>query len=278
MAQQFLHAAQVPAPGKQMGGEGMAQGVGRGFFRQAQRAPQALHQALGLAGAHRFAPAGKKQRRSRRAGERDCRIVIRNRIAQQRQHRHAALLAALSQDRERLAQRHVAPFQRQRLGDAQARAIQQRQQGGVAAADPVDAIVPRHHQRPGRILLRQRPGQPPGQAWGTYAPGRRVLQDAFAGKEAIEATDRRQHALHALRSQPFGAAICDEGADIGGRQFRQRRLAHRSAQMVRQETAEAGGVVAIGAQRVRRGAAFMRQLVQPELAQIVEASALCHQL
>ncbi|MNY59412.1 hypothetical protein D3C86_1958590 [compost metagenome] len=43
MAEQFLNGAQIPTAGQKMGGEGMAQRMWRGVFRQAESAAQLLH-------------------------------------------------------------------------------------------------------------------------------------------------------------------------------------------------------------------------------------------
>ena len=62
----------------------------------------------------------------------------RHRLPHRRQHRHDALLAPLPTTRSsasRRRQRRVAHIQRQRLGDAQAAAVQQREQRGIARLD-----------------------------------------------------------------------------------------------------------------------------------------------
>src|SRR5205085_1072636 len=46
VAEEFLDGAQVAAGAEQMGGEGVAQGMRRGAFGQAQGAAHGLHQAL----------------------------------------------------------------------------------------------------------------------------------------------------------------------------------------------------------------------------------------
>ena len=61
-----------------------------------------------------------------------------DRVAQQRQHRHDAFLAALAQDGDGFAQRDIAALQRQRFGNAQARAIKKRQKRRIARAQPFD--------------------------------------------------------------------------------------------------------------------------------------------
>jgi hypothetical protein len=60
------------------------------------------------------------------------------------QHRHHPGLVALAGDDENVAFArlgHVAPVQSQRLGDAQARPIEQRHHGGVARPDPGIALL-----------------------------------------------------------------------------------------------------------------------------------------
>ncbi len=46
MPEQLLNGAQISSGTQQMGGEGMAQRVGRRFFRQAELNPQSLHAFL----------------------------------------------------------------------------------------------------------------------------------------------------------------------------------------------------------------------------------------
>ena len=85
----------------------------------------------------------QEQRRCRRAGKRNLLGIGVDRLAQQRQHRHHAFLAALAQDGERFAQGHIAALEAQRLGNAQARAIEQ-----ASAAPHRARPASRHHARP----------------------------------------------------------------------------------------------------------------------------------
>ena len=105
------------------------------------------------------------------------------------------------------------------------------------------------------------------------ARARGIFQNAFRARNLIETAHRRQRPLHPARAQPFAAARGDEGADIGGRQLGQRFFAHRAAQMAALKADEARHIIAIGAQGVGAGAAFMRQRRQPVLSAMRSAAS-----
>ena len=61
VAQQLLDGAQVGPGPQQVGGEAVAQGVGRGRGGQAEAAAQALDRGLNLTGTERAAASGAEQ-------------------------------------------------------------------------------------------------------------------------------------------------------------------------------------------------------------------------
>ena len=70
------------------------------------------------------------------------RHVVGDKLRDLRQHRHHALLVALAGDGDGVGLRlNVAAREAERLGDAQARAVEQRQHGGVARQNPRLALL-----------------------------------------------------------------------------------------------------------------------------------------
>ncbi len=101
MAQELLDRTQVGAGPQQMGGEAVAQGVGRGAGGQAEPPAQPLHQGLGAARRIGAAPAGAEQRLVRFQRERqDLRIGVDGR-GHLRQHRRDTRLGPLAEHPER---------------------------------------------------------------------------------------------------------------------------------------------------------------------------------
>ena len=250
-------------------------GVAR--FGQAQRAAQMLHQGLRLARAHRLAAAGNKQRPVARQRRRKLRGIGVDRLAHHRQHRHAALLAALADDVERRAQRGIAALQAQRLGNAKARAIKQREQRDVAwprsihrsalcARPPLPARA--------RHRLRSRAAAGCAECVGCARRARRRCRECpsrarWRKKLRIAASAR----CTPRGPNPSARRSGDEAADVGGRELGQRALVHRPAQMPLQEGEKARHIVAIGAQRVRAGAALMGEARQPVRLQFLGRSS-----
>src|SRR5579883_182735 len=134
-------------------------------------------------------------------------------------------------------------------------------------------MLARYDNRARRVFRRERPRQ--RAAHPRRADGARgsIFQDAFLGQEFVEAAHRRQGALHPARTQPFLPPRSDKSADIGRRQPGQRFFRHRAAGMAGLKADEARHIIAISAQGMRRGAAFMRQRRQPFFAQRVGALA-----
>ena len=142
------------------------------------------------------------------------------------QHRHHARLVALADDGQRVARRlrRLGAGQRQRLGDAQAAAIEQRQHGGVAGQHPGLALLAGAGRRSASPLWprwrraggagscrgagrasRQRPrpsARPAARRSGRRSAGRR------AGASACGCRRRRarRSARKARRSSGFSAA------------------------------------------------------------------------
>ena len=128
----------VAAAGEQVGGEGMAQRMRRRGVGQAERAAHARHRQLHDPRRQSAALRADEQRPvgfEREGAERE---VVLDRLAHRRDDRRRARLLALADDRDRvrLADRRVGASDRQRLGDAQARAVAERQHRGVARQHP----------------------------------------------------------------------------------------------------------------------------------------------
>ena len=134
MAQQFLDRAQVGAAGEEVGGEGVAQGVGGGVFGQSVQAAEVAQDFLGDGGVEAVAAGAGKE--SGAAG------VDGHERAQGGhdggEHGDEALFVAFAEDAQCWRSAgfgDVAHVQRQGFGDAQAAAVEESEEGFVARLD-----------------------------------------------------------------------------------------------------------------------------------------------
>ena len=107
MSKKFLNGAQISAAGQQMGGEGMSKGVGRRAGQQAQSARSA-RSSLRDAGIERAAPGPQEQGRFGAASEGAGAEIGFDGLPNGRQSRNDPLFAALADDSNNIAFRHVA--------------------------------------------------------------------------------------------------------------------------------------------------------------------------
>jgi hypothetical protein len=157
----------------------------------------------------------------------------------------------------------VAHVERQRLGNPQAAAVEQREQRGIARGERGRAShVAAMGRDVGRFGLRQgarhrRPrarGPQPGQRRRRRArlPPEEAQQPAHGGE--FPRPCRVRHAL--------GSPIRQERPQVGGPQREQRRGIRLRAQVPREEAEEPGQVRAIRLQRVARRTALRGQPVE----------------
>lgn len=136
MSKKFLNGAQVSAAGQQMGGEGMSKGVGRRAGRQAQKRPQRAHGSLRDAGIERAAPGPQEQGRFGAASEGAGAEIGFDGLPNGRQNRNDPLFAALADDSNNIAFRHVAAGETQGFSDTKATTVKQGRKRLVAKTDP----------------------------------------------------------------------------------------------------------------------------------------------
>ena len=152
---------QIAAGAQQVGGEGMAQrmrrhavGAGRAGGGCRARASARSRDRAAAAGADEEGIVGPGAPQSG-AGV----AVGRQRLERLRQQRHQPRLVALAGDAERVLARRQQALdgglgEAERLADAQARAIEQQQDGGVAQVDPGLALLLGRRRRAARSMSR----------------------------------------------------------------------------------------------------------------------------
>ena len=185
------------------------------------------------------------------------------------QHRHHAGLVALAGHDDDVAlagQRHVALLQAQRLGDAQARTIEQRHHGGIARPDPgiavlAGALVGIGKPFGGRHLDRLR--QALADLRRADRRQRADLAFAFAFQKTSERAQARQRPHQRAAADVVGAAHRHEGPDVAG--FQRGKALQRDfpAPMFGEENQALPEVAGIGFQRLRRQPPFGAQMRQP---------------
>ena len=163
------------------------------------------------------------------------------------QHRHHAGLVALAGHDDDVAlagQRHVALLQAQRLGDAQARTVEQRHHGGVARPDPgiavlAGALVGIGKTFGGRHLDRLR--QALADLRRADRRERADLALAFAFQKTSERAQARQRPHQRAAADVVGAAHRHEGPDVAGFQRGKSLQRDLSCPNVRRERSGIGG-------------------------------------
>ena len=161
---------------------------------------------------------------------------------------------------------NVAALEAQRLGDAQARAVEQCQHRGIAGENPGIALLAGAQIGVGHALggrdrerLRQRLREL-GRAHG----GKRAhLALAVALEEAREGAHAREHAHQRAAADAVGAPCGEKGAHVERRKARQRRQRHPAVEMAGQEAEELAQIALIGLDRFRRHPPFGRQVCEP---------------
>ncbi len=216
------------------------------------------------------APAARaeKERRGGAGGERQERAVGLDRAGRDGQDRDQPLAAALAADAQGVAERRVGLAQAQRLGDAQAAAVEQRHHRRVAGRHPRLGALGLHRgdQRPRRVG-RHRAGQArldPRAARGGDGGGDQALG---LGQPAVEALDRRERAGQRARREAASALVRHPGAQVGGGDAAECCGAGRSAPVLREEAEVARHVTLVGGQGARAGAADRAELRQPVVQQ-----------
>jgi hypothetical protein len=280
MPQQFLHGSEVAATLQDVRREGMAQRVRRRRFVEAEGAAELLHRPLDDARLQRPAARTDEKRTVRRDRMGALTQVVGDPGGDHRQHRHDTLLVALAGDANRIALRPrcVAPLQRQRLGNAQPRAVEQSEDRGIACRDPrflVERVL-HCHDTPCRID-RQRPRQAALRPWRTDGAERCTVGAALA----LEEPDQRADPGDAPRQRARAGAVVPpcrhEGADVGGGKLAEFRQPRRAAKVAGQEAEEVLGVAAVGLDRLRREAALAGQMLAPALHRLGEVGRGDHQ-
>ena len=167
--------------------------------------------------------------------------------------------------------REIGPGEAERLGNAQARTVEKRQDGGVAGCDPRffgKLFAGRNH------APRIRRGQRLGQRFRLFRRAqchraRRIHQPA-----PFQETQQRAHTGQpAPQSAGAGAFIAAQGEEttkIGRAQRRDIGDARRTAAMAGQKLQELAGVALLGFHRQRRQPALAGQCLQAAFASGLE--------
>ena len=162
--------------------------------------------------------------------------------------------------------RHVAALQPERLGDAQARAVEQRHHGGVARQIQGSRSSPARSSASAKRLAAAS-----GSASAGSLPtlGARIADEgadlalAFAFKKAPERTQARQRPHQRTPADVVGAAHRHEGPDVGGLQRREALQRDPSPQCSLRKVEALAEVAGIGFQRLRRQPPLGAQMRQP---------------
>ena len=184
------------------------------------------------------------------------RQIVLDRLAHRRNDRRRARLLALADDRDgvRFADRRVGASDRERLRDAQARAVAERQHRGVARQHPGFArLAVAQRGRGHRLGVRraQRSGQAPPRLGRADGPERRGGFPAFARDMAGERFEGGERALQRAALDPFRPPLGEKGAQIARRAVGEIGDARRRAETLLEKGEKLPGVAAISLDRAR---------------------------
>ena len=262
MAQQFLDRAQVAALGEQVGGEGMAQSVRRRGIGQAERRAkfpdQQLHDPRAEAPAL-LADEERPVRRQRMGAKHEITV---HPLADGRQDRQDALLVTLAGDDQRRTERRGAAVEAERLGDAQAAAVDQGQHRMVAGRNPGFRVVGfRPAEQVAGLGHAQGLGHGVGQFRRPQPRDRWIMQYILFIQKIIETADCRNRPRR--RAPRLAGARGEPRPEIRACQPGQGRPVRTFAAMVAEKQQEGGQVAPVGRHRVFRSALLVAQPGQP---------------
>ena len=185
-------------------------------------------------------------------------------LAHDAEHRHHALLVALAGDHHGVTDWRLAAVQRQRLADAQAATVKQRQQRRVALGDP--GLAAEHAgalEGLARFRRRQRFGHRSRHLRRAHAVDGGVMDEIAAFQPAEEAAKGRQRPRRRGARAPRRRPARQVGAEIRRPQGGEIGQARRTAEMFRKEDQEVVEIAPVGGKGVGRGALLVRQPVPP---------------
>jgi prevent-host-death family protein len=160
----------------------------------------------------------------------------------------------------------VGASDRERLGDAQARAVAERQHGGVARQHPGVARLafPQRGRGHGLGVRRaQRPRQATRGLRRADRSERSGRLSAFAGDVASERFEGGERALQRAAFDPFRPAVGEKGAQIAWRAVGEIADCGRRAETLLEKGEILPGVAAVSLERARRQAPLVRQMAKP---------------
>ena len=246
----------------------MAKRVRRCTFRQPERAAHARHRQLH--DARRQGPAFRADEQ-RAGGLKNIganRQIILNRCAHRGDDRRRARLLAFADDRQciRFADRRIDASDRERLGDAQARTVAERQHRGVARQHPRFARLTFPRRGRGHrlgVCRAQGSGQAPPRLGRADRPKRRGGFPAFARDMAGERFEGGERALQRAALDAIRTPAGEKGAQIARGAVGEIGNARRRAKAFCEEGEELPGVAAVGLDRARRQAPLVGEMLKP---------------
>ena len=164
------------------------------------------------------------------------------------------------------ADRRIRAPDRQRLGDAQARAVAQSQHRGVARQHPrlASLAFPRRGRghRPG-VGRAQGSGQSPRRLWRADGPEGCGCEFAFARNMSGKRFEGGERALQRAALDSFRSPIGEKGAQVARGAVREIGDARRRANAFCEEGEELPGVAAVSLDRASRQAPFVGEMDKP---------------
>lgn len=219
VSEQFLNRAEIGFGPEKVGCEGMAQGMRGGGLWEPVFAPVVTHSSLDDAGIERAATYANEQR----GGGIRLRMVAEPRgdgLANDGQHGDGSLFlsfAGNAQHRIVARQWCVSDTERESLGDAEATAVKEGEQGGVACFDGLGTgIVANDGGEFASIRFGEGTGIGTDYLRGCERSDAGVFACVAAGEIAEESPERRDATCAGRGAEAGLVACCEPGAEIGG--------------------------------------------------------------
>ena len=186
-------------------------------------------------------------------------------LAHDGQHRHQPFLAALAFDAQHVAigRRRVLRLDAERLGDAQAGAVEQQQHGGIAREDPVELGAGPGIDDAGRLADGQRLRHRMRHLRHGELQDGAVLDELLRFEPAEQLAQRRKGAGQRAADGAGAAARGEKAAEGLEVETGEVGEAGRVAELRCDEAEELADVARVGFERLLRVAALVTQVRQP---------------
>ena len=263
MAEQFLKRPQVRASRQQVRCKAVPKRVRSQRVGETEPPPRGSDRPAHEIRVERPSPRSHEQRHGSMKRIRALPRVVVDRVANGGDHRHDPHLRSLPGHPQGRSDRQQIGGQRHRFGDAQARAVQQQQDGKVSRADPGRAGGVRRIFGEVHGFVRCCWARQGARPLGRARPRKLRRHSLLFGDVDQEGAHSGELAGGRCGAEAAGSAIGEKGAKIGGVHARQRGRVDRFAAIASEEFDQPVSRRDVGAHGVNGAAAIVLKIGRP---------------